>query len=131
MPMIETLTGEAVAVKVKDATAVLDFYQESCAPCRTLTPRLERLAREYAGRVPVYRIDLDRDMAVAKRFGVTSLPTVLFFDHGRKVARLDGLITDRELRAAFDRATGLPGMTNRHRWNASGLTLVHTLGFRL
>lgn len=109
MPMIETLTGEAVEAKVKDATAALDFYQESCAPCRTLAPRLERLAREHAGQVSVYRVDLDRDMAVAKRFGVTSLPTVLFFDHGREVARLDGLITDRELRAAFDRATGSAG----------------------
>jgi Thioredoxin len=49
-------------------------------------------------------LDIDRDLAVAKRFGVKSIPTILVFRHGREVARLDGLITERELTAvAFDR----------------------------
>ena len=93
---------ETTVLKAPGAVA-LDFYQASCPPCRALEPRLERIARQYEQRVPVYRVDIDRDLAVAERFGVKSIPTILVFRHGREVARLDGLITDRELTTAFDR----------------------------
>ncbi len=62
------------------------------------------MAQQYEGRLRVYRIDIDRDMPVAERFVVKSIPTVLVFRDGREVARLDGLITDHALTAAFDRA---------------------------
>jgi len=52
----------------------------------------------------VYRVDIDRNLAVAERFGVKSIPTILVVRRGKEVARLDGLITDRDLTAAFDRA---------------------------
>lgn len=80
------------------------FYQASCPPCRALEPRLERAARQYQDRLPVYRVDIDRDMPVAERFGVKSIPTILVFRSGKEVARLDGLTTDRDLIAAVDRA---------------------------
>lgn len=84
---------------------VLDFYQATCPPCRALEPRLERVAREYEGRLPVFRIDIDRDMPVAERLGVKGIPTILVLEGGREVERLDGLITDQDLHAAFGRAT--------------------------
>lgn len=83
---------------------MLDFFQTSCAPCRTLEPRLERYAERYKDRVPVYRVDLDRDMKVAERFAVKSIPTLLVFHAGKELNRLDGLITDEDLTAAFDDA---------------------------
>ncbi|MGQ0549641.1 MAG: thioredoxin family protein [Armatimonadota bacterium] len=93
------------AVRLAQGPIALDFYQASCPPCRALEPRLERVAQEYASRVAVYRIDVDRDLPVAERFGVMSLPTVLVLKAGKEVGRLDGLITEADLRAAFDRAT--------------------------
>jgi len=54
---------------------------------------------------PVYRVEIDRDLAIAERFGVMSIPRVLIFRGGTEVARLDGLIREDELRAAFERAT--------------------------
>ncbi len=93
------------AVRRAQGPIALDFYQASCPPCRVLEPRLERIAQEYAGRVAVYRIDVDRNLPVAKRFGVMSLPTVLIVKAGEEVGRLDGLITEADLWAAFDRAT--------------------------
>lgn len=113
MAPVEPLTSgelERAVLRVAGPTA-LDFYQASCPPCRVLAPQLERVARQYAGRVPVYRVDVDTDMAVAERFGVRSLPTVLVFRDGTEVERLDGLITEAQLRHAFDRASRacLPG----------------------
>jgi thioredoxin 1 len=82
----------------------LDFYQASCPPCRLLEPRLERVARDYEGRLRVYRVDIDRDLPVAQRFGIMSIPTILLLKGGQELESLDGLITEQDLRAAFDRA---------------------------
>lgn len=102
------ITAKDLETKVLKApgAVALDFYQASCPPCRTLEPVLERIARQYENRLPVYRIDIDRDMPIAERFGVKSIPTVLVVRGGTEVARLDGLITDRDLTAAFEREAG-------------------------
>lgn len=101
--MLTTLAGREIEAKVLQVAGpvLLDFYQASCPPCRVLEPRLERIAARYAGRVPVYRVDVDRDLAVAERFGVMSLPTVLVFRDGKEIARLDGLVTEADLGATF------------------------------
>lgn len=106
MATIEPLTHDELDSKVLQASGpiMLDFYQASCAPCRALEPRLERVAEHYSGRVRVYRVDIERDLPVAERFGVKSLPTVLILRAGKEVERLDGLIREPELSAAFDRA---------------------------
>ena len=106
MANIETVTAGDIDSKVLKAAGavVLDLYQASCAPCRVLEPRLERFAKRYKGQVPVYRVDLDRDMKVAERFGVKSIPTLLVFGAGKEINRLDGLITADDLTAAFDAA---------------------------
>lgn len=106
MASIKTLAGDQLEARAFQTTSpvALDFYQASCPPCRALEPRLERLAEQYVGRVPVYRVDLERDMAVAERFGVQSIPTVLILRGGKELARLDGRITDDDLKAAFERA---------------------------
>lgn len=107
MSNIENITGDEIPTRVLDAPGpvALDFYQESCPPCHVLEPRLEKVAARYANRLPVYRVDVDRDLAVAERFGVMSLPTVLVLRNGEETQRLDGLIRESDLTAAFDRAT--------------------------
>ena len=99
------ITANEVETKVLKApgAVALDFCQASCPLYRSLEPRLERIARQYKGRLPAYRVDIDRDMPVAERFGVKSIPTILVIRGGEEVARLDGLITDRELTTASDR----------------------------
>ena len=106
MASLETWTGGEFEAKVLRATVpvALDFYQATCPPCRALEPRLERVAGQYAGRLPVYRVDIERDMPVAERFNVKSIPTVLLLRDGNEVERLDGLITEGDLEAAFERA---------------------------
>jgi thioredoxin 1 len=106
MTSIKTITSSEFESKVLQGQqpVILDFYQATCAPCRVLEPRLEQVAQQYAGRVPVYRIDLERDFSVAERLGVKSIPTVLVFRQGREIERLDGLITEQQLRTAFEQA---------------------------
>jgi thioredoxin len=108
MATVKNVTANELETNVFKTPGVvaLDFYQATCPPCRALEPRLERIAHKYEGRVPVYRVDIDRDMPVAERFGVKSIPTILMVRGGKEVARLDGLITDGDLTEAFDREAG-------------------------
>lgn len=97
-------TGELTAKALQArGPVVLDFYQATCPPCRALEPRLERIAGDYAGRVAVYRVDVDQDPTAVERFRVNSLPTVLVLRDGREAERLDGLVTEEQLREAFER----------------------------
>jgi thioredoxin 1 len=91
--------------QLADATSegelvLLDFWQASCAPCRTLEPRLERFADAHPDRFTGYRIDVDTDTDTVARYGVMSIPTVLLLRDGHEIARLDGLIRDQDLEDA-------------------------------
>lgn len=106
MTSITTITSsefESKVLQVQQAV-ILDFYQATCVPCRALEPRLEAVAQQYAGRIPVYRIDIERDLSITEHLGVTSIPTILVFRNGNETERLDGLITDQQLRMAFEQA---------------------------
>lgn len=106
MAAVTPLSGDELETTLRRTAGpvALDFYQASCPPCRVLEPRRERIAQQYAGRLPVYRVDIDRGLAAARRFKVTSLPTVLVLHDGKEVERLDGLITDGQPTQAFERA---------------------------
>lgn len=102
---IETLTSADINSKVLEARepVLVDLYQANCPPCRALEPRLARIAQEHLRQVGVYRVDIDRDLLLAERFHVKSLPTILLVHQGQEIERLDGLITDEALKALFDR----------------------------
>ena len=77
---------------------LLDCWAEWCGPCHALAPTIDAVARDYAGRILVAKLDVDRSPATAARFEVRSVPTLLLFDRGRLVDRLVGV----QPRAAID-----------------------------
>lgn len=83
---------------------IVDFYATWCPPCRALAPLLERWADENAEKVKVLKVDSDADEALAERFGVRTIPTLVSFKNGEEVTRavnpqsraaLEALIMDR------------------------------------
>jgi len=57
---------------------IVDFYADWCAPCRITSPILEEMAREYSGKIKVYKVNIDKERELASIFGVQSIPTFLF-----------------------------------------------------
>jgi thioredoxin len=58
--------------------AIIDFYADWCAPCRQLAPVVEELAKEYSGKINIYKVDTDVEKELARALGISALPTLLF-----------------------------------------------------
>src|SRR3954462_15744982 len=78
--------------------ALVDFTADWCPPCRVLGPQIDTLARELAGNVVVVKVDVDREPELAARFGVLSMPTLMFFRDGQVIDRHVGAIPPDRLR---------------------------------
>lgn len=76
--------------------AVVDFWAEWCAPCFILSPVIEELARDYP-QVGFGKINSDQNPAIATRYGVMSLPTVIFFQEGEPVDEVIGAVPREEI----------------------------------
>jgi thioredoxin len=61
-----------------DKPCVIDFYADWCGPCKTVSPIMEELSKEYEGKVDVYKIDTEKEQELAQIFGIRSIPSVLF-----------------------------------------------------
>ncbi len=90
--------------RLSPGLTVLDFTAERCGPCRTLAPVLTALAVEYAGRATVVGVDVDQEPALAERFRVRAMPTVVLWRDGREVGRVVGARSRAFIAGMIDRA---------------------------
>jgi thioredoxin 1 len=79
-------------VEQQKGLTVVDFWATWCGPCRMIAPILEQLVDEYAGKVTVAKLDVDANPKAAARFGVRSIPTLLFFKDGKLVDQVIGAV---------------------------------------
>ena len=77
-------------VEKHDGVVVVDFWATWCGPCRMIAPTLEALAKEYAGKVKITKLDVDTNQATAMKYNVRSIPTLVFFKDGKHVDTLIG-----------------------------------------
>lgn len=78
---------------------LLDFWASWCGPCRMLSPVVDQVAEEYAGKVKVGKVNVDEEMNLAIRFQVASIPTLLVFRDGKVVNQSVGVIPKAKVEA--------------------------------
>lgn len=85
-----------------DLPAIVDFYADWCAPCRIVAPILDELAKEYEGRIRIYKIDTDREKELARVFNVRSIPTLLFIPAQGRPQISQGALPKETLKQVID-----------------------------
>ena len=91
---------------LKSAVPVLvDFWAEWCGPCRMLGPTIEEIAKEYAGKVKVGKVNVDDNPGIAAKYGIRSIPTVMLFKAGQVVEQMVGVQPKDALKKRIDEAT--------------------------
>ena len=78
-----------------------DFWAAWCGPCRMMEPVLKDLAQEWKGRATIVKINTDEQPALAQRFEITAMPTMVLFDKGHEVHRVRGAQPLASLKAEF------------------------------
>ncbi|MDH6124835.1 thioredoxin [Kitasatospora sp. GP82] len=94
----------AAVVEQAGLPVLVDLWATWCGPCRMVSPALEQVATELAGRIKLVKVDIDRSLALAQRFEVQAVPTLLVLDHGRPVARQAGAAPAPALRQWVEKA---------------------------
>lgn len=87
-----------------DLPVLVDFYGQSCGPCRMMAPLIDQVAAERAGQAVVAKIDVAEAMEIASRFGVTAVPTFIVFKKGQVVASARGAQSKTAIEVLLSRA---------------------------
>ncbi|HWD17939.1 MAG TPA: thioredoxin [Verrucomicrobiae bacterium] len=82
---------------------LVDFWAEWCGPCKMIGPLLDELATEYQGRAAVGKVNIEEDQALATQFGITAIPTLLFFKGGQVAGQVVGMCSKRDLKSNLDK----------------------------
>lgn len=90
------------ALAANQNVMMVDFWAEWCGPCKAIAPVLEDLARESAGAVTLAKVNVDENPALAARYGIRSIPTVLFVKQGKVADQVIGAVPRTQLKKKLD-----------------------------
>jgi thioredoxin 1 len=106
---INDSTFESTVLK-SELPVLVDFWAPWCGPCRTVAPSLDKIAKEYAGRLVVAKVNTDHDTDWAIRYGVRGIPTLLFVASGEVVHQQVGAVPHEQLKRAVDKFLATPAL---------------------
>lgn len=90
------------ALVANQGLMMVDFWAEWCGPCRAIAPVLEELARASGGKVTLAKVNVDENQGLAARYGIRSIPTILFVKNGKVADQVIGAVPKAQLQKKLD-----------------------------
>ncbi|MDB5173330.1 MAG: trxA [Phycisphaerales bacterium] len=91
-----------VEVLQSGVPVLVDFWAEWCMPCRMLSPTIEKIARDYTGKVKVGKVDTDSNRDISIKYSISAIPTVILFKDGQVHQKFVGLRQEKDFKEALD-----------------------------
>ncbi len=86
-----------------ETPVLVEFYSDSCVPCKMLSPVLSQLETELSGKLSIYKVNVGYEQELVDRYEVQASPTMIFFRNGAEVSRLRGMTKKPDIIAEFEK----------------------------
>ena len=93
----------AAEVLGSDIPVFVDFYADWCGPCKMMSPVIDKLAEEFDGRIKVGKVNVDENGELAQRYGIMSIPNMVFFKGGEVADRVVGAVPKAQMKGVFEK----------------------------
>jgi len=100
------LTSSNFDETVKEGVTLVDFWAPWCGPCRMIAPVIEELAAEYEGKATIAKVNTDEEQDLAVKYGIRSIPSILFFKDGQVVDQMVGAASKQAFAEKLDSLIG-------------------------
>jgi len=99
--MATHITDQNFAEMTSKGAVLVDLYAEWCGPCKMMAPIIDELATDNEGKIAIYKLDVDENQATPGKFGVSSIPVLVFLKDGEEVGRMVGFQSKDDLEDKF------------------------------
>ncbi|MEM0088934.1 MAG: thioredoxin [Archaeoglobaceae archaeon] len=90
----------------QNENAVVDFWAEWCMPCRYVSPIIDELSKEFAGKVAFGKVNVDENQGIAVKYGISAIPTLIFFKKGKPIDQIVGAMPKKEIKSWIESNVG-------------------------
>jgi len=96
------LSNDSFEATIAEGVTMVDFWAPWCGPCRMIAPVVEELAEEYEGKATIAKVNTDEEQDIAVKFGIRSIPTVMFFKNGEVADTMVGAASKQAFAEKLD-----------------------------